>query len=100
METRPAPRQKALDEAAWPRRLDELELEVAEIEIAPIELVHVPRPLLHAHAEGEVATEVLQRRIDRRDGDRHVIDVEIAHRAERKLISSASLRGGRGMPHP
>src|SRR5206468_5189293 len=85
--------EEALDEAPRARALDQLELPVADEEVGPDELVIVAGTRLDPHADGEDAAEKGERRGDRLDRNRHVIDTQSgkgrAHggqaRAARKL---------------
>jgi hypothetical protein len=97
MEALTPAREETLDEAARLRALDQLELPVADVEVAPPELAIVSGHRLDAHDRGQEATETGERGRDRGDRDRDVVDPHggkaIGHRSQaaaaRKLRSSA-----------
>ena len=63
-------REEALDEAAAPRALDQLELPVAEEEVRPVELIVVARAGRHPGADREEPLPARQRGLDRPHRDR------------------------------
>jgi hypothetical protein len=72
---------EALDEAARPGALDDLELEVADVEIAPGVVAGVARLTLVHHHDGKVSAKERQRGVGVPHGDREMID---AHRRRLK----------------
>src|SRR5262249_7487727 len=68
--------EEAFNEAPGTRALDQLELEVADEEVGPGELAIVARPRLDPHADRQGAPEEVERRRDRGNGDRDVIDAK------------------------
>ncbi len=65
--------QKSLHETVVPGRLDQFDLELADVEVTPHEVARVARPGLDVHFDREMALEERQSVGDARHRDRHVI---------------------------
>jgi hypothetical protein len=61
-------------EALRPRGLDQLQLELSDIEVTPVEVVRITGTLLDAHLDRQAGTEEPQGGVDVVDGNRDVID--------------------------
>ena len=80
-------------------RLDQLELEGADVEIAPIEVAGMPEPLVAAHLDRQTAAKESQRGVDVAHGDRHMIYTDV-HRNARSQRRPATKPAQHAAPLP